>query len=146
MTATFRHTKNNFGYKEPEFSIRLRFEAAGYRKEASIRATLLDEALPNPDHGPTALEVVTKAWQEAGRATAEEIATATELDLKTVRNAASGLLRDGVLEDTGEKAGRSRILIPIPVLPRERERRISLAPTGTPTATRPSPPKSWSWR
>jgi hypothetical protein len=112
MTATFRHTKNNFGYKEPEFSIRLRFEAAGYRKEASIRATLLDEALPNPDHGPTALEVVTKAWQEAGRATAEEIATATELDLKTVRNAASGLLRDGVLEDTGEKAGRSRILIP----------------------------------
>jgi hypothetical protein len=32
--------------------------------------------------------------------------------LKTVRNAASGLLRDGVLADTGEKAGRSRILIP----------------------------------
>jgi len=68
--------------------------------------------VPSPDHRPTALEVVAKAWKEAGRATAEEIATATDLDLKTVRNAASGLLRDGVLADTGDKAGRSRILIP----------------------------------
>ena len=47
-----------------------------------------------------------------GRATAEGVRDKTGLELKTVRNAITDLISKSALKDTGEKEGRSRIVIP----------------------------------
>jgi hypothetical protein len=68
--------------------------------------------VPNPDREPTVKERVREAAEDLGRATAETAAQATGLQLKSVQNAMTDLVREGVLVDTGEKVGRSRIVIP----------------------------------
>jgi hypothetical protein len=105
LTATFTHRKTNFGPKVEDLSLKLVFGAG------RIEVTRLAEAMPNPDKGPSKKEQVCEAVEELGRATAEEVQQATGINLQTVRNAISELITEGALVDTGEKAGRSRIVV-----------------------------------
>jgi hypothetical protein len=105
LTTTFTHRKTNFGPKVPAFSLRLLF--GGGR----VKVERLEEAVPNPDRGPSKKEQVFEAVEELGRATAETVARKTGISLQTVRNAVSELVSEGALKDTGEKQGRSRIVV-----------------------------------
>jgi hypothetical protein len=106
ITATFTHKKNNFGWKEKDFSLKVAF---GKEK---ITVERLEEAVPNPDREPSKKDLVLRAVEELGRATAETVARHTGIDLKTVQNAFTELLRVGALGDTGTKQGRYRVVIP----------------------------------
>jgi hypothetical protein len=105
VTATFTHKKNNFGWKEKDFSIRVVFE----KEQTTVER--LKEAVPSPDREPSKKEQVLEAVEELGRATAETVARKTGITLQTVRNSISELLSEGVLRDTGDKQGRSRIVV-----------------------------------
>jgi len=105
LTTTFTHRKTNFGPKVDDLSLKLVFGAG------RIEVTRLAEAVPNPDKGPSKKEQVCRAVEELGRATAEAVQQATGINLQTVRNAISELIAEGALVDTGEKAGRSRIVV-----------------------------------
>jgi AAA domain len=105
LTATFTHKKTNFGPKVEDFSLLLRFG----REHISVE--LLDTPVRDPDREPSKKEQVYAAVEELGQATAEAVHTATEINLQTVRNAISELVNEGQLVDTGEKDGRSRIVI-----------------------------------
>jgi RecA-family ATPase len=105
VTATFTHKKNNFGWKERDFSLKVVF---GIGKTTVER---LEAPVPNPDREPSKKEKVFEAVEELGRATAEMVARATGISLQTVRNSISELLSEGALRDTGDKQGRSRIVV-----------------------------------
>jgi hypothetical protein len=106
ITATFTHKKNNFGWKEKDFSLKVMF--GGER----VTVDRLEAPMPNPDREPSKKQLVQEAVEEMGRATAETVQRETGLNLKTVQNAISELIREGALKDTGDKQGRSRIVIP----------------------------------
>lgn len=105
ITATFTHKKNNFGWKEKDFSLKVVFE------EGRTTVERLEEAMPNPDREPSKKERVFEAVEELGRATAEMVAQKTGINLQTVRNSFSELLSEGALRDTGDKQDRSRIVV-----------------------------------
>jgi hypothetical protein len=105
LTATFTHKKTNFGPKVEDFSLLLRFG----RERISVE--LLDTPVRDPDREPSKKEQVYTAVEALGRATAEAVHTSTEINLQTVRNAISELVHEGQLVDTGEKDGRSRIVV-----------------------------------
>ena len=105
ITATFTHKKNNFGWKERDFSLKVVFE------EGRTTVERLEEAMPNPDREPSKKLRVFEAVEELGRATAEMVAQKTGINLKTVRNSFSELLSEGTLRDTGDKQDRSRIVV-----------------------------------
>jgi hypothetical protein len=105
LTTTFSHKKTNFGPKVGDFSLKLVFGAG------KIEVSRLADAVPNPDKQPSKKERVCEAVEELGRATAEEVHQATGINLQTVRNAISELIAEGALADTGDKAGRSRIVV-----------------------------------
>jgi hypothetical protein len=105
LTATFTHKKNNFGWEEKDFSLRVVF------KEGCITVERLDAAIPNPDREPSKKELVLEAVEELGRATAEKVTQKTGITLQTVRNSISELLTEGALQDTGDKQNRSRIVV-----------------------------------
>jgi hypothetical protein len=105
VTTTFTHKKNNFGWKEPDFSLKVTFE------DDRIGVERLSQAQPNPDREPSKKELVFKAVEELERATAETVQRKTGINLQTVRNAISELVSEGTLRDTGEKQGRSRIVV-----------------------------------
>jgi hypothetical protein len=106
VKATFTHKKNNFGWKEKDFTIEVAFE------EERIEVKRLPMAEPNSDHQPSKKEQVFATIKEMGRATAEGVRDKTGLELKTVRNAITDLVGEGALKDTEEKEGRSRIVVP----------------------------------
>ncbi len=106
ITATFTHKKNNFGWKEKDFSLKIAFE------EGRTTVERLEAAVPNPDREPSKKDRVLRAVEELGRATADTVSRKTGIDLKTVQNAFTELLRVGALGDTGEKQGRYRVVIP----------------------------------
>ncbi len=106
ITATFTHKKNNFGWRENDFSLKLVFG------EGRTTVERLEAPMPNPDREPSKKDQVLAAVEELGRATAETVSRATGIDLKTVQNAVTELLRVGALRDTGEKEGRYRVVIP----------------------------------
>ncbi len=105
ITATFTHKKNNFGWKERDFSLKVVFG------EGKTTVERLEAPVPNPDREPSKKERVLEAVGELERATAEMVARATGIGLQTVRNSISELLSEGALRDTGEKQGRSRIVV-----------------------------------
>jgi hypothetical protein len=105
ITATFTHKKNNFGWKEKDFSLKVLFE------EGCITSERLQEAVPSPDREPSKKEQVLEAIEELGRATAEMVTQKTGITLQTVRNSISELLVEGALKDTGDKQNRSRIVV-----------------------------------
>jgi hypothetical protein len=105
LTTTFSHKKTNFGPKVGDFSLKLVFGTG------KIEVSRLADAVPNPDKQPSKKERVCEAVEELGRATAEEVHQATGINLQTVRNAISELIAEGALADTGDKAGRSRIVV-----------------------------------
>jgi hypothetical protein len=105
LTATFTHKKTNFGPKVEDFSLKLVFGAG------RIEVARLADAVPNPDREPSKKEQVYAAAERLERATAETIHAETGIKLQTVRNSISELVADGDLVDTGEKAGRSRIVV-----------------------------------
>ncbi|MDP9480796.1 MAG: AAA family ATPase [Actinomycetota bacterium] len=106
ITATFTHKKNNFGWKENDFSLKVVFETG------RITVERLESAVANPDREPSKKEQVLEAVEKLKRATAETVSRETDIDLKTVQNAFTELLRVGALRDTGEKQGRYRVVIP----------------------------------
>src|SRR5829696_8823253 len=106
LTATFTHKKTNFGPKVDDFSLKLVFG------DDRIEVARLKKAVPNPDREPSKREQVLGAILGMGQATAETAAQKTGLNLKTVQNAISEYLAEGMLVDTGKKEGRSRIVIP----------------------------------
>jgi AAA domain len=106
VTATFTHKKNNFGWKERDFSVKVVFE------KGHITVDLLNVAVPNPDREPTVKERVLEAVKELGRCTAETVAEKTAIEKKSVQNAFTDLISEEALQDTGEKQRRSRIVIP----------------------------------
>jgi hypothetical protein len=106
LTATFTHKKNNFGWKEKDFSLNIVFE------EGCITVERLDAATPNPDREPSKKELVLEAIEELGRTTAEAVTERTGIAKKTVQNSISELLTEGALQDTGAKQNRSRIVVP----------------------------------
>jgi AAA domain/Domain of unknown function (DUF4326) len=108
ITATFTHKKNNFGWKEKDFSLKIIFDGEAGRTTVEQ----LEAPMPNPDRQPSKKELVLEAIEELGRATAETAARKSGIDLKTVQNAITELLREAALKDTGEKQGRYRIAIP----------------------------------
>lgn len=106
ITATFTHKKNNSGWKERDFSLKVVFE------EGCTTVEGLEEPVPNPDREPSKKELVLAAVEKLGRASADTVSRETGIDLKTVQNAFTELLRVDALKDTGEKQNRSRIVIP----------------------------------
>jgi hypothetical protein len=105
ITATFTHKKNNFGWREKDFSVKLVFG------EGRTTVERLEAPMPNPDREPSKKERVLEAVGELGRATAETVQNKTGISLQTVRNSISELLTEGALADTGEKQNRSRIVV-----------------------------------
>ena len=105
ITATFTHKKNNFGWKEQDFSLKVLFDGG------RISVDRLQAPMPNPDREPSKKEQVFAAVEDLGRATAETVQNKTGINLQTVRNAISELVGEGDLVDTGEKQGRSRIVV-----------------------------------
>ncbi|MDP9476533.1 MAG: AAA family ATPase [Actinomycetota bacterium] len=107
ITATFTHKKNNFGWKEKDFSLKVAFDSDAGR----ITVERLQAAMPNPDREPSKKEQVLEAIEELGRATSETVTRKTGMPTQTVRNAISELTREGAIVDTGEKEGRFRIFV-----------------------------------
>lgn len=105
ITVTFTHKKNNFGWKERDFSLKVVFE------EGRTTVERLEAPMPSPDREPSKKELVLEAVEELGRATAETVAQKTGITLQTVRNSISELLTEGALRDTGDKQNRSRIVV-----------------------------------
>ncbi len=105
VVTTFTHKKNNFGWKEDDFSLKVTFGEDRIEVERLLRA----EA--NPEREPSKKELVLEAVEGMGRATAELVADETGINLTTVRNSISTLVSEGVLVDTGEKKDRSRIVV-----------------------------------
>src|SRR5829696_7475530 len=106
LTTTFNHKKTNFGPKVPDFSLKLIFG------DENIKVVRLAEAVPNPEREPTIKEQVLEAVNKLGKATAQTVVTKTALNLKSVQNAISELVREEELIDTGEKEDGFRIVIP----------------------------------
>src|SRR5215204_1540202 len=107
ITATFTHKKNNFGWKEKDFSLRIIFDSEAGRTTVER----LDAPMPNPDRQPSKKELVLEAIEELGRATSETVAQKTGISTQTVRNAMSDLAHEGAIVVTGEKQGRFRIFV-----------------------------------
>ena len=105
ITATFTHKKNNFGWKENDFSLKVAFE----KERTTVER--LEAPMPNPDREPSKKERVFEAVEELGSTTAETVAQKTGITLQTVRNSISELLSEGALRDTGDKQNRSRIVV-----------------------------------
>src|SRR5215217_3682875 len=108
ITATFTHKKNNFGWKEKDFSLKITFDSEAGRTTVER----LEAPMPNPDRQPSKKELVLEAIEELGRATSETVARKTRIPTQTVRNAISDLAHEGAIVDTGEKQGRFRIFVP----------------------------------
>ena len=107
ITATFTHKKNNFGWKEKDFSLKITFDSEAGRTTVER----LEAPMPNPDREPSKKELVLEAIEELGRATSETVAQKTGISTQTVRNAISDLAHEGAIVDTGEKQGRFRIFV-----------------------------------
>src|SRR5215208_5357213 len=107
ITATFTHKKNNLGWKEKDFSLKIIFDSEAGRTTVKR----LDAPMPNPDREPSKKELVLEAIEELGRATSETVAQKTGIPTQTVRNAISDLAHEGAIVDTGEKQGRFRIFV-----------------------------------
>jgi hypothetical protein len=107
ITATFTHKKNNFGWKEKDFSLKITFDSEVGRTTVER----LEAPMPNPDRQPSKKESVLEAIEELGRATSETVARKTGIPTQTVRNAISDLAHEGAIVDTGAKQGRFRIFV-----------------------------------
>src|SRR5215208_5405704 len=107
ITATFTHKKNNFGWKEKDFSLKITFDSDAGRTTVER----LEAPMPNPDREPSKRELVLEAIEELGRAASETVAQKTGISTQTVRNAISDLAHEGAIVDTGEKQGRFRIFV-----------------------------------
>jgi len=107
ITATFTHKKNNFGWKEKDFSLKITFDSEAGRTTVER----LEAPMPNPDRQPSKKELVLEAIEELGRATSETVARKTGIPTQTVRNAISDLAHEGAIVDTGKKQGRYRIFV-----------------------------------
>jgi hypothetical protein len=110
LAVRVRQKKTNFGSKAQPFGIGLTFtEAAVTLDGAELDADeLAEEGTLN------ATDRVRHALVE-GPAYPEEIAEVSELATKTVKNALTGLRKQGIVEATGERAGRTeqvRLCVP----------------------------------
>lgn len=102
-TATLRHKKANMGPKAEDFAARPTFGPDMVRVESI-------EVPQTMDRQPASKKQVIAALSEGGPDTAEGLAPKTGLGLQAARNAITELFKEGLVEDTGEKEGRSRVL------------------------------------
>jgi len=106
VTATFTHKKNNFGWKEEDFSLKIAFG------EGRVSVERLGRAEAPPDREPSKKEMVLAAVEEMGRVTARGVLEKTGIGLETVRNHFSDLLSERALHDTGDTENRARVVVP----------------------------------
>lgn len=110
LTIRLRQKKHNFGPLAKPFGVKVSFseEAVGFQAVELGAAELAQEATL------TATERVKLALAN-GPAYPWEAAEMIEVPLKTVKNALTGLRKQGVVEATGEKDGRAdqvRLIVP----------------------------------
>jgi hypothetical protein len=112
LTVRLRQKKHNFGPLAEPFGVKLAFsEEAVEMKAVELQAAELAE-----EGTLTATERVKLALED-GPAYPWEISEFTGVPLKTVKNALTGLRKQGVVEPTGEVEGRTervRIIVPRP--------------------------------
>jgi len=102
LTVRARQKKTNFGSLARPFGIQL-----GFTEEAvTLDSTELDSYELAEEGTLNATDRVKLALGD-GPAYPWEIADATELQVKTVKNALTGLRKQGIVEATGEQSGRT---------------------------------------
>lgn len=102
LTVRARQKKTNFGSLARPFCIKL-----GFTEEAvTLDSTELDSYELAEEGTLNATDRVKLALGD-GPAYPWEIADATELQVKTVKNALTGLRKQGIVEATGEQSGRT---------------------------------------
>jgi hypothetical protein len=110
LSLRIRHKKHNFGPLADPFGVKLTFseEAVSVVADELAATDLAEEATL------TAPERIKLALQE-GPLYPSEIAEATGMPAKTVKNSLTGLRKKGAVEPTGEKEGREeqvRLIVP----------------------------------
>ncbi len=110
LTVRVRQKKHNFGPLAEPFGIKLAFT----EESASLEAVELEAAELAEEATLNAAERVKLALEE-GPAYPWEVAEATGLAVKTVKNALTGLRKQEVVEPTGEVDGRTeRVKLSVP--------------------------------
>jgi hypothetical protein len=110
LTVRVRQKKHNFGPLAEPFGIKLDFS----EESVALQAVELDAAELAEEGTLNASDRVKFALQE-GPAYPWELAEATGIPLKTVKNVLTGLRKQGVVEATGETEGRAeqvRLIVP----------------------------------
>src|SRR5918994_87793 len=110
LTVRLRQKKHNFGPLAEPFGIKLSFT----EQAVSLEAVELDASELAEEATLTATERVKLALED-GPAYPWEVAEATGIPLKTVKNTLTGLRKQGVVEPTGEVEGRTeqvRLIVP----------------------------------
>jgi hypothetical protein len=110
LTVRLRQKKHNFGPLAEPFGVKLAFS----EEAVEMRAVELGAAELAEEGTLTAAERVKLALED-GPAYPWEISDFTGVPLKTVKNALTGLRKQGVVEPTGEVEGRTeRVRISVP--------------------------------
>jgi hypothetical protein len=136
LTLRLRQKKHNFGPLAEPFGVLLSFsEEAVSLETIELKASELAE-----EATLTATERIKLALED-GPAYPWEVAEATGIPLKTVKNSLTGLRRQGVIEPTGEVEGRAeqvRLIVPTSQPYKGRDvgtidqGQVTREPTGTP--------------
>jgi GNAT superfamily N-acetyltransferase len=110
LTVRLRQKKHNFGPLTEPFGVKLSFT----EEAVSLGAVELDSSELAEEATLNATDRV-KLALESGPAYPWEIAEATGLAVKTVKNALSGLRKQGIVEPTGETENRTeRVRLSVP--------------------------------
>jgi hypothetical protein len=115
LTVLVRQKKHNFGPLAEPFGAKLGFS----EESVTLEAVELEAAELAQEGTLNAAERVKLALEE-GAAYPWEIAESTGLAVKTVKNALTGLRKQGVVQPTGEIEGRTeqvRLIVPVPIPP-----------------------------
>jgi hypothetical protein len=110
LSLRIRQKKHNFGPLTEPFGVELAFS----EETVSLKAVNLDPAQMAEEATLTARERVKLALQD-GPLYPSEIAEATSVRVKTVKNSLTELRKQGTVEPTGEKEGREervRLIVP----------------------------------
>jgi len=110
LSLRIRQKKHNFGPLADPFGVKLAFS----EESVSLEAVELDPSQMAEEATLTAPERIKLSLQD-GPLYPSEIAEATGVPVKTVKNSLTGLRKQGTVESTGEKEGREervRLIVP----------------------------------
>ena len=101
VSVTLAHKKSNFGPLQDAYVARATFT----RGQIDIGRTDLSPQLDSGE--PTAADLIMDALSDGPKYT-DELVELLDVQRQTIKNALSGLRRQGKIEDTGKKQGQSR--------------------------------------